>query len=147
MLCTKILNHMNKLTVIEVGKEDVPNLLGLDYVAFQIAAPGAMGHHGGVFFITSYKDIYRTCYLEPSPYTGCAKVMPMEDLEKIFPFLPINPDQWPEGWHYEYLGMGNDLLIREDLWDSFTKEAESLKQQYPDKTLYNLWVGAILDIL
>ena len=138
---------MNKLTIIEVGEEDVPNLLGLDYVAFQIAAPGAMGHHGGVFFVTSNKQVYKTCYLEPSPYTGFAKSMSIEDLGRIFPFLPIDPEKWPEGWHYEYLGMGNDLLIREYLWDSFTKEAESLRQQYPGNILYNLWVQAIIGVL
>ena len=73
--------------IIEVGNDEVAGLLGLDVVAFQIAEGGAMGYHGGVFFVTSDKKVYSTCYLEPSAYTGFSKYMSMENLEKVFPPL------------------------------------------------------------
>ena len=42
-----------KHNAIEVGEKDVPELLGLDIVTFQFAEGGAMGYHGGVFFVTT----------------------------------------------------------------------------------------------
>ena len=77
----------NELEPITVGNEDLADLMGLDIVAFQLAEGGAMGYHGGVFFVTSDKKVYSTCYLEPSAYTGFSKYMSMDNLEKVFPPL------------------------------------------------------------
>ena len=73
--------------VIAVGDEDADRLTGLDIVAFQMAEPGAMGYHGGVFFVTSDKGIYFTCYLEPSAYSGYMETMSWDKLEGVFPPL------------------------------------------------------------
>ena len=139
---------------ISVGNEDLADLLGLDIVAFQLAEGGAMGYHGGVFFVTSDKKVYSTCYLEPSAYTGFSKYMSMENLEKVFPPLSdFNHGlmgfgvQKPEGWHYSYLGFGNHLLLRDDLNKGFRDAAKKLMDNDPNAILYGIWMDAILSIL
>ena len=47
----------NELEPITVGNEDLTDLMELDIVAFQLAEAGAMGYHGGVFFVTSDKKV------------------------------------------------------------------------------------------
>lgn len=139
---------------IEVGKEDLEQLQGLEIVAFQIAEPGAMGYHGGVFFVTSDKKVYSTCYLEPSAYTGNHRGMSYQDLESVFPPLKEfdhglfghNP-VIPEGWHYSYLGCGNHLLVKGSMWVSFEKKVAKLEKEHPETILYNLWLQTIHSIL
>ena len=144
----------NTFETITVGNEDLADLLGLDIVAFQLAEGGAMGYHGGVFFVTSDKKVYFTCYLEPSAYTGFSKYMSMENLEKVFPPLAdFNHGlmgfgvQKPEGWHYSYLGFGNHLLVRDDLYESFREAAKKLLDDDPDSIMYNQWMAAIISIV
>ena len=144
----------NDIKPIHVGNEDLTDLLGLDIVAFQLAEGGAMGYHGGVFFVTSDKKVYFTCYLEPSAYTGFSKYMSMENLEKVFPPLSdFNHGlmgfgaQKPEGWHYSYLGFGNHLLVRNDLHEDFSKAAKKLLDDHPKAILYGIWMDAILSAL
>lgn len=131
--------------VIVVGDKDVDNLVGLDIVAFQMAEGGAMGYPGGVFFVTSDKRIF---------FTSIWEQMSDDNLLKVFP--PLAEVKWglfgrgtryPEGWHYEYLGMGNHLLVRDDLKEEFLKESERLLRSKPDSILYNMWLDTVLSLL
>lgn len=140
--------------VIVVGDNDIDNLIGLDIVAFQMAEAGAMGYHGGVFFVTSDKEVYYTCILKPSAYTGYSIHMGEDNLLKVFP--PLAEVEWglfghgskyPEEWHYEYLGMGNHLLVRDDLKKRFVKASDRLRKSQPDSILYNLWLDTVVSIL
>lgn len=138
----------------EVGMEDVPDLMGLDIAAIQIAEGGAMGIHGGVFFVTTSGDAFFTCYLSPSPYSGFHSCIGMDDLERILPALSGfhhglmgHGTIIPEGWQHRYLGAGNHLLVRDDFSEAFNEEAEKLKQEYPDLILYNTWLPAIMRAL
>lgn len=142
------------INLIPVGNEDLADLLGLDIVAFQLAEGGAMGYHGGVFFVTSDKKVYFTCYLDPSAYTGFKKYISMENLEKVFPPLTdFNHGlmgfgvQKPEGWHYSYLGFGNHLLVRDDLHESFREAVKKLLDEDTNAILYGIWIEAILSVL
>ena len=131
--------------VIVVGDKDVESLIGLDIVAYQEAEGGAMGYSGGVFFVTSDKRIF---------FTSIWEQMSDDNLLKVFP--PLAEVKWgllgrgtryPEGWHYEYLGMGNHLLVRDDLKEEFLKESDRLLRSKPDSILYNMWLEAVLSIL
>ena len=131
--------------VIVVGDKDVDSLIGLDIVAYQEAEGGAMGYPGGVFFVTSDKRIF---------FTSIWEQMSDDNLLKVFP--PLAEVKWgligrgtryPEGWHYEYLGMGNHLLVRDDLKEEFLKESDRLHRDNPDLILYNLWLDSVLSIL
>ena len=140
--------------VIVVGDKDVESLIGLDIVAYQEAEGGAMGYHGGDFFVTSDKRVFFTCFLEPSAYSGLNVKMSDDNLRKVFP--PLAEIKWgmfgmgsryPEGWHYEYLGMGNHLLVRDDLKEEFLNESDRLLRSNPELIIYNLWLDAVLSIL
>ena len=131
--------------MIVVGDKDVDSLIGLDIVAYQEAEGGAMGYPGGVFFVTSDKRIF---------FTSIWEQMSDDNLLKVFP--PLAEAKWglfgrgtryPEGWHYEYLGMGNHLLVRDDLKEEFLKESDRLHRDNPDLILYNLWLDSVLSIL
>ena len=131
--------------VIVVGDKDVESLIGIDIVAFQMAEGGAMGYPGGVFFVTSDKRIF---------FTSIWEQMSDDNLLKVFP--PLAEVKWglfgrgtryPEGWHYEYLGMGNHLLVRDDLKKEFLKESERLLRSKPDSILYNMWLDTVLSLL
>ena len=131
--------------VIVVGDKDVGSLIGLAIVAFQMAEGGAMGYPGGVFFVTSDKRVF---------FTSIWEQMSDDNLLKVFP--PLAEVKWglfgrgtryPEGWHYEYLGMGNHLLVRDDFNEKFLKESNILHRDNPDLILYNLWLDAVLSIL
>lgn len=134
-------------TVEEIGSEEVNSLFGTEFIACQYASPGAMGYHGGVFLVSEDGRIFYTCYLEPSPYTGFSKFMSMDELKSLFPPL----GKWlndmniiPDGWHHEYLGMGNMLLVAEKYWERFKSRSDKLLSEHPDTILYNQWLPAIL---
>ena len=140
--------------VIVVGDKDVESLIGLDIVAYQEAEGGAMGYHGGVFFVTSDKRVFFTCLLKRIFFTSIWEQMSDDNLLKVFP--PLAEVKWgligrgtryPEGWHYEYLGMGNHLLVRDDLKEEFLKESDRLLRSKPDYILYNIWLDTVLSIL
>ena len=78
----------------------------------------------------------------------------VDDLIGVFP--PLAEVEWglfghgskyPKGWHYEYLGMGNHLLVRDDLKERFEKTSDRLLKSRPDSILYNLWLKTVLSIL
>ena len=136
-----------------VGDADVPGLLGADIVAFQLAEPGAMGWPGGVFFVTSDRKVYRTCYLEPSDYSGMSKSMSTDNLKSVFPPLKEFRSglmgrgvESPDGWHHTYLGMGNHLLVKKSIKGEFEKKAAELLEKNPGAILYNVWMDAVLGI-
>ena len=134
--------------IIHVGEKDTENLLALDIVAFQIAEGGAMGRPGGVYFVTSDKKVYYTSYVSQRDY------MPLDKLMKVFPPLKDfrhglmgRGIHCPTGWRHDYLGMGNHLLVREDLHGEFTGAAKVLLAEHPGTILYNQWLEAILSVL
>ena len=140
--------------VKEVDEKDIPSLMGLDIVAIQIAEPGAMGIHGGVFFVTALRDAFFTCYLSPSPYSGFHSYIGMDELRKILPALSGFSHglmgygtKCPEGWQHKYLGAGNHLLVRNDFYETFNKEVEKLKQESSEAILYNTWLPVIMRVL
>ncbi|MBR1433720.1 MAG: hypothetical protein IJ584_01260, partial [Bacteroidales bacterium] len=140
--------------ITEISDKDVQALTGSDIVAFQFAEPGAMGYHGGIFFVTSDSKLYFTCYLKPSDYSGNYAGMSWENLLLVFPPLKDFNHGFaghgvisPEGWEYEYLGCGNHLLVKQSFWEEFTREAKRLLSEQPDTILYNQWMEATLNIL
>ena len=140
--------------IIEFGETEAENLVGLDIVACQIAEGGAMGYHGGVFLVSSTGEVYYTCLLQPSAYTGFSKCTTLEVLAKILPALDeFHPGLMghgvtaPRGFIHKYLGMGNHLLIKDCICKVFDKLADKRMKEQPDMILYNLWLDVVLDIL
>lgn len=144
---------VEKKAIIKVGNKDVDNLLGLDIIAIQFAEGGAQGYHGGVFFVTSDRKVFFTCYLEPSEYTNYAEQMSWENLEKVLPplkelhnYIANRYAVVLREWGYKYLGAGNHLLVKDTILDEFEKKYEALLNEEPELILYNLWLEAVLKI-
>lgn len=140
--------------VIEFGENEAEKLVGLDIVACQIAEGGAMGYHGGVFLVSSTGEVYYTCLLQPSAYTGFSKCISRKVLAKILPALDeFHPGLMghgvttPSGFVHKYLGMGNHLLIKDCICKVFDRLADKRMKEHPDTILYNLWLDVVLDIL
>ena len=140
--------------IIEFGETEAENLVGLDIVACQIAEGGAMGYHGGVFLVSSTGEVYYTCLLQPSAFTGFSKFTSRKVLSKILPALDeFHPGLMghgvttPSGFVHKYLGMGNHLLIKNCIYEEFDKLEDKRMKEHPDKILYNLWLDVVLDIL
>ena len=143
-------NHMEYNT-IEINKANVNDYIDLDIVAFKWAAGGACGEPGGVIFITSDGRVFHTNYAFPDyGITG-------DDLCRIFPPLSsfetgvFGGGVYPPEWKDQYLGLGNYLVVRESIWDAFTrkakKELEIRNAKGDSVILYNIWVEVVLKVL
>ena len=137
----------------EVGHNDIPALVGHEYVACQIAEMGAMGYHGGVFLVRSDGEMFFTTRSEkPDDFV---LTLTWDELVRVFPPLKeFKPGMFgqgsevPEGFSYEYLGMGNHLLVKEELYGRFKKIAEIIRaRDGGNKIMYNLWLEAILALV
>lgn len=140
--------------IIEFGEHESEKLIGLDIVACQIAERGAMGYHGGVFLVSSTGDVFFTCLIEPSDYSGNRKHTPRQFLERVFPPLKDfgfglmgRGVSCPNGFKHEYLGMGNHLLVKECIYKQFLELSFIRLKEHPETILYNLWMDIVCDIL
>lgn len=136
--------------VREVGSADVPELAGYEYVACQFAEMGAMGFHGGVFLINAGGDVFFTRRTEDPERPN---TLTWEELVKVFPKMESYGNGMfgtlfcPDGYVYEYLGMGNHLLVKEELHGKFKKIAEIVIARDGGGILYNHWLEAILELV
>lgn len=140
--------------IIEFGEHEAEKLIGLDIAACQMAEGGAMGYHGGVFLVSSTSEVYFTCLIEPSDYSGYIKHTPRHTLEQVFPPLKDfgcglmgRGVSCPDGFKYEYLGMGNHLLVKECIYKQFQELSSIRLKEHPETILYNLWMDIVCDIL
>ena len=139
--------------VNEFETSDVQTIKEKSIIACQVAEAGACGYHGGVFMVTSDKEVNFTCFLEPSDYSGHKKYTPLSVLKDLFPPISIfdrgaiGPEtQSPEGYKHIYLGLGNHLFVNDNVFESFSKLAKKRLEEHPDTILYNLWLDVIMDI-
>ena len=137
-----------------VGHDDVLDLIGINVVAIQIAEGGAMGRPGGVFFVTSESNVYFTYLRRQLSKDEAYREMTGDDIIKIIPEISSFKSgmmghgvEHPAGWYYEYLGMGNHLLVKSEYEKRFLQEVQIQEDLYPDKIHYNLWLDAILNAL
>lgn len=140
--------------IIEFGEHEAEKLISLDIIACQMAEGGAMGYHGGLFFVSSTGEKFFTCLLEPSAYSGYSMHTPLHVVEQVFP--PLKDFEsgllghgvtCPAGFKYEYLGMGNHLLVKDCIYEKFKEIASANLQEHPETILYNLWMDVVCEIL
>ena len=136
------------LNAIEINGENLQENLNLNIIAFKWAACGACGEHGGVLFITRSGQVYHTNYAFRE--FGIS----MDDLISLFPPLGeiwAGRGHYLPEWKYQYLELGNSLVVHESLWDDFSRLAEEELKRRKEKgeyvILYNIWVEIILRLL
>ncbi len=127
------------MNVIEIEKATLSTVPFDKLRYFSIAEGGAMGEPGGVLMVTSDKEVYHANH--------CFGDISFEDLVKVFP--PLGKCRFglfgkgstvPSGWNYVDLGMGNHLIVHDDVYSEFKKKIEGLRPPQ----IYQKWVKIAL---
>lgn len=110
---------------------------------FSLAEGGAMGESGGVFFFDKFGQPYHFNYVFGD--------VDMEKVEKLFPALSNCEfgmfgldSRVPDGWNYVNLGMGNHLIVNDEVYSKFS---EMLGDENEPSVIYGKWIDIADSIL
>lgn len=119
----------------ELCKADLTKELSEKIWFFKIAEGGAMGSPGDVTFITNDGTVYGFNYI----YADTT----FDDVREFFPAIAKcmfamfgKGSIVPKGWKYVNLGMGNHLLVSEEIYDEFSIEVKEVKKV---SEMYAVW--------
>lgn len=128
---------------LEICNADINKALFKNVMFFSLAETGAMGEPGGVLFYVKSGELYHFNYAY-----GDVKI---EKVEQKFPVLAECTfgifgigSSVPEGWKYVSLGMGNHLIVNEEVYEAFISE---FPKDIPQHILYGNWIEVAGKIL
>lgn len=128
---------------IELCNADLNNATFKNVMFFSLAEGGAMGEPGAVCFYVKSGESYHFNYV-----FGDVKI---EKVEKLFPFLADchfgmfgMGSKVPNGWKYVSLGMGNHLIVNDEVYPQFI---EALGIDAEPSIAYMKWMDIAEDIL
>lgn len=125
-----------------VKKEDLKNIPLGEVHFIMMAEGGAMGEPGAVYIVTDCGDVFHCNYVyEDIKYSEIEEALPMLK-ECEFGLFGIDSTT-PEGWNYVNLGMGNHLIVKDDVYSEFIEIVG--KDTEPSK-LFGLWFDAALQM-
>lgn len=111
-------------------------------VAFAASVPGAMGTPGIIEIVTD-QEVYYADYVNGD--------VTFDDLCRIFPVFDKcqfgdfgEKSMVPNGWDYVYLGMGNHLVLREDIAEKVFEKID--RNGYPED-IYASWRNIVIEIM
>lgn len=106
---------------------------------FSLAEGGAMGCPGEVLMVTSDGEVYQAnyCYGDIS-YGDLVTAFPTLGMCE-FPLFGVGTVM-PEGWNYVALGMGNHLVVHDDVYPELKKKIVGLRPC----EIYQKWLGFAL---
>lgn len=119
------------------------------------AGGGAMGDAGGVIAVKSYGKVFYGNFA----YEHGHELLDCDKLLDSFPILNMKVSELEtKGWKWIYMGMGNNLFVRLDIFDEFWKAASSdferIERENKDKYkgdievyLYQNWVDVALKVI
>ncbi|WP_072003473.1 hypothetical protein [Selenomonas bovis] len=124
--------------ITEIKNQDLKKKAFTNAQFILMAEYGAMGEPGKILIITSGGSIFHGNY-----YMGDI------DFDRLYRSVPVikawnYDDILPENWAYQYLGAGNHLLIRKDVYDDFRK---AVGEGTPPEHIYVRWMDAAWDII
>lgn len=105
---------------IDLCNADLNNATFKNVMFFAIAGSGAMGEPGGIDFYLKSGEKYHMNYVYGD--------IDIKKVEKLFPILSecrfgmLGEGAVPEKWNYVPLGMGNHLIVHDDMFSEFIKE-------------------------
>jgi len=121
-----------------------------------IASGGAMGDAGAVIAVKSYgKVFYGNFAYRPDKH----ELLDYDKLLDSFPLLEAKSIAEAEsfGWKHTYMGYGNSLFVRNDIYDNFGKAVSSkyaeIESEYIERGwdieiyLYRNWVDVALSVI
>jgi len=132
--------------MIWLNQTNYKDYLPIDFYAFSFAFGGAMGCPGEVNIIAKDGEMLTFNYAYGDMTGG--------ELYEILPCLheihfPIfGPDaQVPEGLRFFQLGMGNNLIVSDELAGELDARYQELMQNGYKGILYTCWLSLLNDIL
>lgn len=132
-----------KPIITEIHNNDLKKGVFTNTQFIFFAESGAMGEPGSVMLITAGGSIFHCNYcfgdVSLNKLCRCIPVLKECNFNVLEDTIRISDE-----WKHEYLGAGNHLLIRNDIYDRF-KEAIS-DAEYPED-IYLLWFDAAWDII
>lgn len=128
---------------IELCNADLNRSIFKEVMFFSIAETGAMGEPGAIWMFLRSGTVYHFNYV-----FGDAKI---NKVEKLFPILAdckFEPfgmkSSVPEGWHYVNLGMGNHLIVKDEVYPAFK---EIIAEDTEPSIAYMNWMKAAESVL
>lgn len=128
---------------IDLCNADLTKATFKDVMFFSLAESGAMGEPGGILFYVKSGELYHLNYVY-----GDADI---KKVEKLFPVLAKCrfgifgiDSSVPSGWNYVTLGMGNHLIVNDEVYAAFM---EKLGRDVEPSVAYMNWLGIADEIL
>ena len=136
--CKEAMNKPLDLCNADINKAVFKNVM-----FFSIAEGGAMGEPGGVLFYVESGELYHFNYVYGD--------VDIKKVEEMFPTLTECKfglfgidSQVPKGWKYVSLGMGNHLIMKENVYEQFM---DKFSEEMEPSIIYQNWVNVARDIL
>lgn len=134
------------MDLIKLTKKNIEDIDCNQVAFYSYAEPGAMGVHAGIIIVTFDKKAYEGTYMFGK--------LNYENFFRALPSLIKNNKEAKERFFLIYMGMGNHLYIRKEIFDDFNiklnEEIDKLDNQ--DKShrmasIYSNWLRIALDFL
>lgn len=139
----KTRGHKMERIITELCNDDLKEEVFINAQFILFAESGAMGEAGKVLIVTSGGSIFHANY--------CFGAIRLNKLYRSIPVLKAchfdtlgNGTTVPNEWNYEYLGAGNHLIIRQDVYAEFKELLGSAI--YPDE-IYLIWLDVAWNII
>ena len=131
------------MVVKEINNSNYEAFTNLDLVAFSYAYEGAMGEGGGIYMIDASGQVYHANYYYGDLQEEHVKdILPMiEDID----FGLMGCVSRNEDWKFVYLGYGNNLFLKKDIFDAFAKIVEEA-HFHSVADLYVQWPGIVMEV-
>ena len=128
---------------IELCNADLTKATFKDVMFFSLAEGGAMGNPGRVLFYVKSGELYSFNFVYGD--------VEINKVEKLFPTLAecrfglfgMNSSV-PQGWNYVDLGMGNHLIVNDEVYNLFKERVGSDKRP---SEIYGCWLEVANGIL
>ncbi len=123
-----MINKDKEIQEVNFSSVQISEVIQDDVVAIKIAASGAMGEPGGVLIFMQQKNKIRVisgnyAYGE---FDLDAFLKFMKDKQGKSFLSYFMKDEVPKGWNHIYMGMGNNLYVRDSYYEKLEKKYESM---------------------
>ena len=134
------------MNIIEITESNHKDYSSIDIAAFSFAYAGAMGEMGGIYIIDRDGKIYHANYCYGD---DCIAADHIKDIIPVFEDIDwhmLGSDSNNVDWGTVYLGYGNNLLMRKEIYAEFNKKVEEADFEHSGE-LFQRWPGIVLDLL
>lgn len=128
---------------IDLCNADLTKATFKDVMFFSLAESGAMGEPGAVLFYVKSGELYHFNYVYGD--------VDIKKVEKLFPTLAECNfglfglgSSVPKGWNYVSLGMGNHLIVNDEVFAAFT---EQIGAETEPSVVYMNWLNVAESII